>query len=110
MSFDEKRRQVKSMNKDKKEMWIKALRSGEYSQAYENYVDMRRGVISFCALGVLADLSDVEVNPMTCDFIKEDLEKLLSDIPEDIINNVIRMNDSRQCSFKDIADWIEENA
>lgn len=97
------------MDKDKKEMWIKALRSGKYNQAYENYVDARRGVISFCALGVLAQENNMEINPMTCDFIREDLEKLLNDIPEDIVNGVIKMNDSRECSFEDIADWIEEN-
>lgn len=97
------------MDKNRKEAWVKALRSGRYDQTYENYVNMRRGAISFCALGVLAQENNIEINPMTCDFIREDLEKLISDIPEDIINSVIKMNDSRECSFEDIADWIEEN-
>jgi hypothetical protein len=46
------------MNPEVKDLWVKALRSGEYSQAEGKlcYASKEDGSRSFCCLGVLADL------------------------------------------------------
>jgi len=107
------------MNKEIKDKWVKALRSGEYKQGRVYLQRDNR----FCCLGVLCKVLDVPNivsdygnNTMTFDFGKEyssislpfEFSKYigLSTIEE---SNLIHMNDRLRKDFSQIADYIEEN-
>lgn len=88
------------MDKDTKERWINALRSGEYNQCTGDYrIPSGFSGFNFCAFGVLIEIEDMW----------SDRDKVFEGISEEDVDSIIRMNDSGQCSFEDIADWIEEN-
>lgn len=111
------------MNKDIKEQWVEALRSGEYEQG--------RGTLcqdnKFCCLGVLFDIAGGEVEG---EWIPHDIlsnawratspsNSTLYGLPTDFLDfcevasseafNLICMNDNNEQSFEQIAEWIEEN-
>ena len=106
------------MDKELKAKWIAALRSGKYKQGAG---ELKTSENSFCCLGVLADVIAPD-DWMTCPdtdrpignskvsatgdgfYIKY---KYLDD--QDIQAKLAKMNDSRDYSFTDIADYIEEN-
>lgn len=44
------------MKKRVKKMWIKALRSGEFEQAFLGLRDLESGDVRYCCLGVLCEL------------------------------------------------------
>lgn len=106
------------MNKEIKEKWIKALRSGEYKQG-KNV--LRRRDNTFCCLGVLCDLyiketgklqwkdSDHEylfqIDENTC-FLPLDVRKW-SDLTQKRAT-LMEMNDELDKSFNEIADYIEK--
>ena len=85
------------MNKDIKQKWVKALRSGEYKQGsrFLHYED------KFCCLGVLCDLMNIS-GP----YAYRDIYELIT---KEKANMLILMNDGRHSSFNQIADWIDEN-
>lgn len=108
-----------SMNKEYKDKWITALRSGQYRQG--------RGVLhsgdGFCCLGVLCSVLHEDgllarrLN--TQNFVYDygahgDVTILPTEtwvslsIPGFAMDKLIEMNDSDRASFDVIADWIEE--
>lgn len=106
------------MNKEVKERWVTALRSGEYRQTKEKLRDDK----GFCCLGVLCDLYSKEYwKP----FLGEDRFSFLGEtgvLPEIVyiwasLNNknpsanyisIAEINDNGD-SFKEIADLIEKH-
>lgn len=89
------------------ELWVKALRSGEYRQAKEVLVDRREG--SFCCLGVLQDLAKKDGGCLReYDGILNDAQWNKLDLGIDQ-RTLARMND-KGMSFKAIAEYIETNA
>lgn len=105
-----------------KTKWIKALRSGRYKQEEGTLYDPHRG--GYCCLGVgericgvrkefLADLGrpkDISIE------VPE--EKRMPTLPLTIVNQLAAMNDGtddytykkyEKQTFKQIANWIEEN-
>jgi len=114
------------MKKAVKKRWIAALRSGKYRQGKAYLCKTYKGRSKFCCLGVLAheeldgewqELGEVgEGNTAWNLYYKGDealgllpkealIEVGLSDIDQDELSG---MNE-RGRSFKEIADWIEEN-
>lgn len=118
------------MRKDVKELWISALRSGNYKQGKGAL--NRRG--NFCCLGVLCEaiLDNKEVVNLEEDFYKVievkgvSLDKahyhyggfssisllyapILNElrIDSEAMHTLINMNDVYDKSFSEIADWIE---
>lgn len=102
------------MDKDIRDKWVAALRSGKYAQTTE----VLHCAGSFCCLGVLLDingsgtwLDDVyQFN----DFDKDcegDLCAYGDDIGVTVQDqcNLVRMNDDEKRPFPEIADWIERN-
>lgn len=108
------------MKRELKAQWLEALRSGKYEQGQ---FMLRSGDDKYCCLGVLCDISgqgqwkeegygarysywkgeesDQNVLPQfVSDFTN------LSDAEEEML---IDKNDGDGLSFKEIADWIEEN-
>lgn len=109
------------MNPELKAKWIAALRSGEYKQGKSALVDSEN---NYCCLGVLCAVAELTKNG--CSFTYNETrftsyapEWLFDErIPREPGNGVepgraqgflILMNDTKDYSFWQIADWIEEN-
>lgn len=112
------------MNAEIKQLWIAALRSGEYEQGqYQlRYED------SYCCLGVLCELGVKAGVIQPAERVGEgdyEYAQHTSFLPSDVYdwselvdvrvkgilatNRLTSMNDSQKLSFIEIADFIEEN-
>lgn len=124
---------TKSMPKDKKEAWLKALRSGDYKQGEGLLYSSFDG--SFCCLGVYCDavidiherdkIGDIGPITLNCEWISDLPDSLTTDVPEilmepggvdgTITEKLSMMNDDRNPAgeiinnFDVIADWIDAN-
>lgn len=114
------------MNKRIKELWLKALRSGEYRQARKKmFIRTKSGRESFCCLGVLTNECDAwgeyaedrkangfivvsvsEINKL--DTLRGAFTPERCRLSESDKLFLARVNDSGW-SFEMIADWIEGN-
>ena len=77
--------------------WLAALRSGKYKQAY---LDLH-GPEGFCCLGVLADLN--EIDTISTRTLVRKME-----LPLDLTDLAVRMNDELGYDFLRIADALEK--
>ena len=104
------------MKADIKTRWVEALRSGHYKQGKGQ---LRPTSDSYCCLGVLCDIMNPE--GWTLDdglYIFEDrffgvLSPELrskTGVNQKIHSTVMDMNDIEKKPFKEIAQWIQENA
>lgn len=102
------------MDKELKEKWIKALRSGEYKQGK----DCLRSNDNYCCLGVLCDIIDSNswVHDENSGLIKfnSGVRLWYTHAPYEKIDwvkqvSLMDLNDSQSKNFDEIADWIEEN-
>lgn len=90
------------MDKELKEKWVEALRSGKYRQA-RNTIYYRR---AYCCLGVLSVCIDTKMRGTRTDYPEDRVltfrtQRELSDL-----------NDGLGCrpqNFREIADYIEKN-
>lgn len=101
------------MNGELKAKWLEALRSGKYKQGRGRLRDESN---QFCCLGVLCDVGGLgawgiddggyfyEVNGW-----KSTLVPPASDVIDRYEADLMALNDGNRLSFKEIADWIEEN-
>lgn len=113
------------MNKEFKERWVSALRSGKYSQGHRNLCRDDLGKKQYCCLGVALDIKNTGIWKRSSDFIYAFDFILQSSfripagacpaalsselgITTDEMRNLARMNDSGY-SFDVIADYIENN-
>jgi hypothetical protein len=119
------------MNKEIKDKWLKALRSGEYKQGRLFLRATDDGVDSYCCLGVLAneclygkwdkweEFSDKANDKLIWSYNNEryatgpfklpnSFTSYLDIKKEDWVHILSGMNDSGK-TFEEIADWIEEN-
>jgi hypothetical protein len=106
------------MNKELKEKWIQALRSGKYKQGHLFLRNSRNG---FCCLGVLCDVYNntdwiPSYNPETSYSYKTGTG--LSLIPKEVATeigitdeqqNQLSVRNDTGKSFIEIADYIERN-
>lgn len=104
------------MKTEIKEKWLKALRSDDYQQTTGTLCDEK----GYCCLGVLLDVVDKSQwrkTPLGTTSWGErqlsvDLDKKAMDeigVTFEQQENLIEMNDNEYCSFREIANWIEEN-
>ena len=103
------------MSKEHRDMYIDALRSGDYEQTEGVYIEHEQGLNGkpcLCAVGVylaqlneLQDLYDAQEEQDMCSI---DFGDLYKDDKQDLIGHIIDMNDGLNMSFEGIADWIEE--
>lgn len=108
------------MNREWRDKWIKALRSGAYIQGYRKL----RTNDTYCCLGVLCDL----VRPdLWHEYDRESFpgkvvyeHDAVIDKPNDYVldktgletdncEDLIELNDDEQAGFPAIADWIEKH-
>lgn len=99
------------MDKELRDKWVAALRSGDYQQGY----DFLRVGDRFCCLGVLGDLLGVLEPSRTgawhCD---RNFCMLPTSVAQpnglntNTQNRLIALNDNLE-NFNSIANWIEEN-
>ena len=119
MTKDRSRNQKSIMNKSVKNKWLKALRSGEYTQGHFRLVTNDD---KFCCLGVLCDLA---VRAGITEWEKSKtgwcVDKNVSYLPNSVMNwsglerdpvsdgsALSDLNDSYFLSFANIADIIED--
>ena len=107
------------MSKEHNEIFINALRSGDYEQAEGVYIEHEQGPNGkpcLCAAGVylaqlneIEDLYDAQEEGEMCSIDFGDFHKHQGNEDNDLIGHVIDMNDRLNVSFKGIADWIDKN-
>lgn len=105
-------------DKKPRQLWVEALRSGEYHQARGQL----QNVDAYCCLGVacrVAEKHGVEVNQQlgfldgTCLIAQPNVKEWLglASGKGDLKNvSLALLNDAERLSFSDIADIIEQNA
>jgi hypothetical protein len=115
------RKHINPMNQEIKDQWVKALRSGEYSQGQHR---LRPTLGTYCCLGVLCDLYQ-KAYPQTSEWQLAMRGVLFvdavgcasdsncpmgvrdwADLTKREQGSLINLNDSGQ-SFEEIADYIE---
>lgn len=100
-----------TITQEQKEQWVKSLRSGKYKQSQSCLYHVADG--GFCCLGVLAD--GVLGQNVKGPYIMSDqpkINKLYEEIRElvgDKLHAFTNMNDLKDYSFEDIADYIEQS-
>lgn len=104
-----------------KTKYLEALRSGKYTQGDGKLLRIFNNHPYYCCIGVgcivagLADSSIEEANIVAPPYLSNELclkvpKALRGDMNNNhIIQNLVLMNDSQGKSFKEIADWIEQN-
>lgn len=105
------------MNTEAKKLWVEALRSGEYKQTKHLLHDDE----GYCCLGVLCEVTrsntkvpvdyDVSTNRITGYSLWDDQTDVSewSEIPRDTQWYLAGMNDDKDKTFAEIADYIEEH-
>jgi len=99
----------KKLNKEDKKQWLVALRSGKFKQGTSVLKDKSN---NYCCLGVFCKIKDRlgKVNQYDTYNISGFDPTLPSNmISTDTQDKLISLNDSERKSFKEIADWIENN-
>ena len=103
--------------------WLEALRSGKYRQSKgllrNNLTLDQHGEPGYCCLGVAMECRtefeftrDNHVRFGNLVYSKHELSTPIRDeinLSEDVMQQLIHFNDSAGCSFKEIADWVEEH-
>ena len=115
------------LDPEKKAKWLKALRSGRYTQGRAKLrKKVSKGKYEYCCLGVYANVCGVDWKPIF-NYFGEQIEAYTVDleykgswtvpdgqyipfemIPLQIQRVLSSKNDTYKWSFKQIADWIEE--
>lgn len=110
----------KQMTKEEKKRWakakfVKALRSGRYKKANERCAKYDEGnKICYCAVGVFGKIMRIPVEAPSEAFERESyraIETILGIETKEIFgrNDGWREYGGEPWSFKQIADWVEEN-
>jgi hypothetical protein len=101
------------MNKELKNKWISALRSGNYEQASGALVEFHADGTAYCCLGVLLCVSGSYRNAAEFhhkgSLTHAQRSDLLAPQHHELETWLISMNDGRGASFSEIADYIEQN-
>jgi hypothetical protein len=96
------------MNKQLKNKWVSALRSGSYTQGQHSLRNTRHGEVKHCCLGVLLCASGTRYAPQMAksDSVRdyEIVEEMIGG--SDVRYDLAEMNDEGK-SFDEIANYIE---
>ena len=104
------------MKREVKDKWIAALRSGKYKQGTGCLRDIDSN--AFCCMGVLCDIVDDSKWQPDGDYGRYSYvfgcEYFVGSPPFQILRRttalkLVALNDYKEWSFNQIADWIEEN-
>ena len=121
ISIVTERTQPYKMSKEHRDMFIDALRSGNYEQVTGEYIDEIEGPNDkpcMCAVGVylaqindLEDLIEAKETSSHCgiDFGELHDDRAYGDKQPYLLGDIIDLNDGLEMSFEGIADWLEEN-
>jgi len=99
------------MREEPKRLWLENLRSGKYKQGFNT---LRNVDNEFCCLGVLCDISGLEIDWGNWAQLPDNVQKWAGlDYNPRVntkygIQQLSRCNDTYKLSFKEIADLIEE--
>lgn len=91
--------------------WVAALRSGEYKQGRGVYYNSSEGC--YCSMGVGLVANDIPLNERGDNTLSDHdpiMECISSDEkPTTLWYNIYKLNDEKNLSFTQIANWIETN-
>jgi hypothetical protein len=94
------------------EKWIKALRSGEYKQNTDAQLLVPE-TGCYCALGVFAVANGMELSDDGMDVLIDgklaDYKPFKDLMTKEGMVKIYRLNDSKDATFPELADWIERN-
>lgn len=93
------------MNRPIKLKWLKALRSGKYTQGFFSLKDKTNG--GYCCLGVLCEV--MEVGYKGSSFYPSFKTLQVAGLDKKTAGKLSGFNDDDTWSFKKIANWIEKN-
>lgn len=90
------------MDRELRERWVTALRSGEYAQAHFSL----HNELGFCCLGVL---QAIDKNAPSCSQPVDDFYTYADELLKEFGGSRYfwQLNDSQRLSFPQIADYIE---
>ncbi len=99
------------MEKELKDKWVAALRSGEYRQGKYELYDRDE---SFCCLGVLCAVAGIGIDASgnSCVGVKKGgsgYDPIRDLIGREAVPVLMEMNDNEGKTFPEIADYIEAN-
>jgi hypothetical protein len=109
------------MKIEDKTLWLEALRSGKYPQAFGFLKVQREGKYHYCCLGVLLELvadkyhiaeTERVIYPNVKEFdgdnaaLTDKLKKTVG-LEADVVSVLYNMNDFNRLTFSQIADWID---
>lgn len=86
-----------------KQKWLKALRSGKFNQK-QGLLKIGNG---FCCLGVLCEVTGTNFQLGQCQLKEEQLTKF--GLKENTQQTLIKMNDIKRFTFKQIASYVSKN-
>lgn len=99
------------MTKAQKTKWIEALRSGKYTQGFNQLKNIDSdGAVCYCCLGVANEV--LELNSFSANFIVSAPVNGLHDatfLSHYTQAKLMELNDDMKLSFEQIADYIEAN-
>lgn len=97
------------MNAELKAKWVKALRGGEYRQSKFALKDSQ----GYCCLGVLAEVAGIEMASYNSAVAYEQIRCLIggeeNKADYSVTSPYVEMNDAKDKSFAEIADYVEAN-
>lgn len=95
------------MDQDVKDKWVNALRSGEYLQGKHYLLIERDKKKYYCCLGVLATiLEELVIANHTTSIDRVVWEKFNCKVIQD---HYVDLNDQKDKSFAEIADYVEDH-
>lgn len=107
---------MKKLPKKFKEKWVKALRSGDYEQG-KFYLKNSKG--NYCCLGVACKISGQKDEDIMGIAYPKTIYNSIPKVPmffkrptelqDDMLHTLSKMNDRGGKSFDEIADYIEKN-
>lgn len=93
-----------------KKVWLEALRSGKYKQARQTLRLVRNSRPLYCCIGVAGVKMKLmrEVARFSASHATDHISMKMG-LDMATAAHLVRMNDTEQLSFTEIADWIEAN-
>lgn len=94
------------MNTEIKVKWLEALRSGKYKQRRRKLKDNTSNPPTYCCLGVLCEVMEVESKSKG---YPDDEILMKAGLDTDDARDLARWNDAYGRTFEELAEYIEKN-
>lgn len=93
---------------DLKEKWLVGLRSGAYRQGV-NFLRTNEPATRYCCMGVLGIAQGITPSTLNHRMRLSYIQDIPHILPKRVETFLASLNDEARWTFKQIADWVEEN-